>query len=714
MMALFPRDENVCTKIQIHVQLRRCAPQEGKVSLKVVRLDAEGRVDGTERESRPIPMEGGHADVRKEMQELLELEHGRVHDAGQHVCTTRAIVLEIESPNVPSIDLVDMPGLNSYGHKETTTLLDRHHQVHGAKSMYLLVIDANVRPVNDLGGQFIINNDLQYKTCGVFTQTDELKSRNLGRLQNWVVSSDAATAPASQEDANMAASEAASLGSIPLKPYGWLVTSNKPPTLPTDASSFQRLSQQAEDEISLFRDNQPVDSTGILKALFNSGHATSGALITQLSKMYSTFLNDTWAPSTFMQIDEQISVLNYEVAMLGSPGDQEVEEAVGAEVDLRLNKYLPSYYVTFNAEVVLPYNKQCQELIMQLTSMSAEAHEHAVEFIARLEVEKQRVHNELKSATDNMAANVRTFWAEAFTDILTARYSLDEESLKYVMKVNDTEPEGTQFRVGDDASTLPQAKVFASFSYFIDKMFATKKQAMDSATAQPPFQLAEYPELIKSIKSTLDAKLMLRMNDTKYMVYDMIDLVDYVNTSTRSTPLLSLAFQEDLTQASVTTHENLSFDFCVALLKHTPCMKDMLNVRSEGTGIRVGNEQISSFDNREEITRQIKELHTARKEILVALEWDEERLREATKSMSAGDQEAARNAAAAASKKSVTKSKLTKKERREWAKNQAKGKRSMPTKPLPGPTVSGPLKEASNAELKMIKELEAAGFLPDV
>ena len=121
MMALFPRDKNVCTKIQIHVQLRRCAPQEGRVSLKVVLLDAEGRVGETERESRPIPMEGGHADVRKEMQELLELEHGLVKDAGQLVCTTRAIVLEIESPTVPSIDLIDMPGLNAYGEKQTST-----------------------------------------------------------------------------------------------------------------------------------------------------------------------------------------------------------------------------------------------------------------------------------------------------------------------------------------------------------------------------------------------------------------------------------------------------------------------------------------------------------------------------------------------------------------------------------------------------------------
>jgi len=393
-----------------------------------------------------------------------------------------------------------------------------------------------------------------------------------------------------------------------------VVTSNKPPPdLPTDATSFQRLSQQAEAEVALFK-SEPADTAKgkILRALFDDGHATTGALITQLSTMYSTFLNETWAPSTFLQIYERISVLTYEIAMLGSPGAQAVEDAVGAEVDLRLNKYLPSYYMTFNATIVNPYNDKCKSLITQLTSMSAGEHTHAVEFIARLDTEKKRVQNELKTITDSMLGNARDFWVKAFRDILTARYRLDEKTLKYVMKVNGTEPE--------------QTKVFPSLSYFLGKIFQTKKEAMKEASAKPPFQLAEYPKYVESIVSTLDTKLDLQMNDVRNMVHDMIELVDYVITQTRSIPLLSLAFQQDFTQATVTANEHISYDFCVALLKFTPCMAEMLKVRTQGTGHRVGDEREASFDVRKSKEGEVNELCTAHDAIRDALGWDEKGL----------------------------------------------------------------------------------------
>lgn len=111
MMPLFPRDENVCTKIQIHVQLRRCALQEGLAKMKVVQILDDGTIGNTVKESQPISMRDGDTTVREEMQKLVTEEHGELEERGKKICTTRAIVLEIESPNVPSIDFVDMPGL---------------------------------------------------------------------------------------------------------------------------------------------------------------------------------------------------------------------------------------------------------------------------------------------------------------------------------------------------------------------------------------------------------------------------------------------------------------------------------------------------------------------------------------------------------------------------------------------------------------------------
>ena len=113
MMPLFPRDEDVCTKIQIQVQLRRCGPQEGKAALKVVELDSMGRMGRVIKASQQIPMARGDVKVQEEMSALLKAEHGELANSGKKICKTRAIVLEIESPNVPSIDFVDMPGLTA-------------------------------------------------------------------------------------------------------------------------------------------------------------------------------------------------------------------------------------------------------------------------------------------------------------------------------------------------------------------------------------------------------------------------------------------------------------------------------------------------------------------------------------------------------------------------------------------------------------------------
>ncbi len=81
----------------------------------------------------------GAIDVRDKMKEILERENVQIS-------TERIIVVSVKSPYVPSIDLVDMPGLVTAPHqvKELTRqVVNEHITKHGAYSIFLATVPAS-------------------------------------------------------------------------------------------------------------------------------------------------------------------------------------------------------------------------------------------------------------------------------------------------------------------------------------------------------------------------------------------------------------------------------------------------------------------------------------------------------------------------------------------------------------------------------------------
>ena len=93
--------------------------------------------------------------------------------------TDRSIVVEVRHPNVPSIDLVDLPGLAG-GEKKSAIdqiLMQQleHDRKKGNHDMFLAVVPASgdVRPNTNMAMTFVSEINLATRTFGVFSKTDQ-------------------------------------------------------------------------------------------------------------------------------------------------------------------------------------------------------------------------------------------------------------------------------------------------------------------------------------------------------------------------------------------------------------------------------------------------------------------------------------------------------------------------------------------------------------
>ena len=103
MMPLFPRGDGIVitTRLPIHLHLRN-AETSLPPTLEVVDTATGETVIGP----YVVPSINGHLDVSKQMNDILREEQRELTG----VSSTRRIVLHIVNREVPSIDLVDLPG----------------------------------------------------------------------------------------------------------------------------------------------------------------------------------------------------------------------------------------------------------------------------------------------------------------------------------------------------------------------------------------------------------------------------------------------------------------------------------------------------------------------------------------------------------------------------------------------------------------------------
>lgn len=298
MMPILPTAEGVCTRLPIHVRLR--FSQEAKAPrLEVYSRSQKRTVEGP----FMVPMHSGALDVQEKMNEVLQSERRLPPSAS----ADRILILHIESPHVPSLDVVDMPGLIATpddARRRTHALMERQVRDHGASSMYLMVLAANTRPNTSLAMQMVQAQGLEGRTLGVFSRCDELADKALGAVRRL-----------------MADPRDAGLGGVPLAPHGWFATMNAPPHADGD-SAPARLRRQAQAEADFFRQYMPEE--------LSAGRAGSGALVAGLKGMFLEHVRASWAPETLRLLDRALATARAENARLGLPelgGRTEAERA---------------------------------------------------------------------------------------------------------------------------------------------------------------------------------------------------------------------------------------------------------------------------------------------------------------------------------------------------------------------------------------------------
>ena len=258
MMPIFPHAEELCTRMRIQVRLRR-----GKLSAPSLQV-WNNRTKQVEGDTVVVPMETANIDVRDAMDRLLRNTNSTVRG----VTTEHTLILRVQSPTVPNLDLVDLPGvvLNAAAGEpddmpqQTKQLVNDHIDRHKDHSVFLGVVDATSAPNSSVGLQLLREKGALDRTIGVITMCDyagapQQKTKLRNRLEQ-------------KGDA------------IPLNPHGYVATMNAPVEEDGDRrSNFEKLQAQAQNEPAWFKHAGFQD-------VVDAGYATSSALLSRINKLF--------------------------------------------------------------------------------------------------------------------------------------------------------------------------------------------------------------------------------------------------------------------------------------------------------------------------------------------------------------------------------------------------------------------------------------------
>ena len=273
MMPLFPRRHGLCTSVPIKINIRR-APAQRPTTLEVWDTATNQQIGRT----RVIPLDTGEVDIRAAMAEAVRAQNAAVSvDRELRVCIT--------SPTLPPMNMVDLPGTVEFGEEKERThgLVRRYIAQHEDSSMFIVVVRADSSPTKCGVFQHIREHRAEGRTIGCFTFCDKMDSDDqYDMLRGWL-----SNAPGVPDG-------------IPLEPYGYVATMNKPVRGgAADESNHARLLRQAQKEPAWFREEG-------FDAEVRQGTATTLALVNKLGAMYTEYVLKTFLPTTVGRLGQEL------------------------------------------------------------------------------------------------------------------------------------------------------------------------------------------------------------------------------------------------------------------------------------------------------------------------------------------------------------------------------------------------------------------------
>lgn len=349
-------------------------------------------------DSFDIPQENGWLFVQERMEYLVECfqTHGLVKD--------RSIVVEIRHPHVPSIDLVDLPGLAGSGEKKAAIdeILQQqldYDEKNGSHDMSLAVVPASgdVRPSTNMAVNFIQEKKLNHRTFGVFSKCDHVADTEI--LRALVLNENTSQSETPEE-----------LGQVSLK--SWVACMLGPPKEGWDhlqGHNFERLFKQTSNEMDFF-----CQGDVHMKALVKAKKAGIPCLVQSLEKGYCDYLHKSWKNTAMKKILKKLELKESEFQDLGVV-DHGAQRLAGVEVGKRLgaeNAQIADLYKLFMDDHVKPL---CDNVEKELTDMAEKEYE-----IVQLKRSILQLEESLQGKCESTAAAVVGCFVGRLGEIVTA------------------------------------------------------------------------------------------------------------------------------------------------------------------------------------------------------------------------------------------------------------------------------------------------------
>ena len=137
MMPLFPRSKSLCTSVPVKISTR-CGAVPRPPTLEVWNTLTGEQVGRT----RIIPLAPGAVDIRAAMADMIASQRAAVS-------VDHELRIQIVSPTLPPMNLLDLPGLVSYPEdmrERTNGLVQRYMVDNLEHSLYVVVVKADSSP----------------------------------------------------------------------------------------------------------------------------------------------------------------------------------------------------------------------------------------------------------------------------------------------------------------------------------------------------------------------------------------------------------------------------------------------------------------------------------------------------------------------------------------------------------------------------------------
>jgi len=616
-LPLFPRRKTFCTRLPIHVRLRRPdVGEQAEVKMSVVSSE-DYRNHGHDAQPLEPPCTIATASGYHFVQDKMdELEASLVGDTGG-VVSDRIIVLDVLHPEVPVLDLIDLPGIvtvnvNAEAKREAVESVissqitaDRDA---GMTSFYLVVVPAGERPNTNGALKYLQSQGLLDRAIGVFTKADQVKRPE--DLTAFV------TGAEYEDEDDGTTITAASLGEVKLC-KGWTATMLAMPKCSVTREDGKKVNYYTEhaterikrqgDEEKLFFGGAHADP--MMRELYDKGYASTGALAAKLTREYLEYSRGEWLEQTLAKLLVHELDLQSQCALLGVTDDDAKDQLAAEEVARTIEDGSKHLCERFVHEKVDKLRSDVEAELGQVHSKQLSPFE--------LDDQLNALRAKVQTLVDDTVASVSTFHANEIAAMLSAPVLISPPLIESDNAVSTPAPGlHERFWIGGKKlyrSIFGTGTPVPSEGTELNKMLVQK----------PMIKLAQYPGYVDAVSSVVEAECT-RASEKVSAALDKVlgELTADASRYVRLTPIRngSRAVSVEFNEGTKSFLDALE----VACLRHLPAPEKLKKAVCEA------HLKLHDYDEDDIAQEQRKELHekltlvrTAMHDLIAALDIDE-------------------------------------------------------------------------------------------